>query len=189
MFYIGINSAVNPTIEGSPLSASGIFSIISVYLFVIFYSFGWGPICFILAAECSPNHGWSTLFLFKISPGANVSFLVRSFNVATALMTQWLFNFVIVKITPIMLSEITYGTFLLFGSCCVIMSVYAVFFIPETKGVPLESIHELFEGNIMKGALQDAWPSASRARKYQRQRKATGVGLEGQRLEETQQPA
>jgi hypothetical protein len=53
---------------------------------------------------------------------------------AAALMTQWLFNFVIAKLTPIMLAKITYGTFLVFGSACIVMVVYAILCIPETKG-------------------------------------------------------
>lgn len=53
MFYIGINQAVNPVVEGAPLDGNSIFAIISVYLFVVFYSVGWGPIPFILASETS----------------------------------------------------------------------------------------------------------------------------------------
>jgi hypothetical protein len=67
-----------------------------------------------------------------------------------------------------MLADITYGTFLLFGSCCILMVVYTIFCVPETKGIPLESIHVLFEGNlsnIIKGCIQDTVPRHSRANK------------------------
>lgn len=74
MFYIGINQAVHP--PTGELDGNAIFAIICVYLFVVFYSFGWGPIPFVLSSECAPNH-------------------VRSLIMAAALMTQWLFNFVI----------------------------------------------------------------------------------------------
>jgi SP family sugar:H+ symporter-like MFS transporter len=57
MFYIGVNQAVNPVHDGDTLTGNSIFAIISVYLFVVFYSFGWGPIPFVLSSECSPNHG------------------------------------------------------------------------------------------------------------------------------------
>jgi len=87
-------------------------------------------------------------------------------------MTQWLFNFVIAKITPIMLADITYGTFLLFGSLCIVMGVYTIFFVPETKGVPLESIHMLFEDNIIKGAFMDTFPGKSRAKGLQNHQNA-----------------
>lgn len=83
---------------------------------------------------------------------------------AASLMTQWLFNFVIAKLTPLMLAQVTYGTFLLFGSCCAVMLLYAVFCVPETKGVPLESIGLLFEGNIIAGATRDTF-SGARARR------------------------
>ncbi|KAF4313321.1 Sugar/inositol transporter [Botryosphaeria dothidea] len=146
MFYIGVNQAVHP--DDKSLSGNNIFAIICVYLFVVFYSFGWGPIPFILSSECSPNH-------------------VRSLVMAAALMTQWLFNFVIAKITPIMLDDIGYGTFLLFGACCIIMLFYAILCVPETKGVPLESVNLLFDGNIIAGATKDTIPRYSRAKKLQ----------------------
>lgn len=82
-------------------------------------------------------------------------------------MCQWLCNFVIAKLTPIMLANITYGTFLLFGACCVLMGLYAVFFVPETKNVPLESIHLLFENGIIKGCTRDIFPSRARAKDLQ----------------------
>jgi MFS transporter, SP family, sugar:H+ symporter len=89
-------------------------------------------------------------------------------------MTQWLFNFVIAKLTPIMLDRITYGTFLLFGACCILMLLYAVFFVPETKGVPLESINLLFKDNIVAGATKDTIPRFSRAKNMQAHHLASG---------------
>lgn len=150
MFYIGIHSGVvGPAVPGASLNGSGIFSIVCVYLFVVFYSFGWGPIPFILSAESVPNH-------------------LRSLVMALALMTQWLINFVIAKITPIMLSDITYGTFLLFGCTCALSCLYAIFCVPETRKVPLESVHLLFEGGIIKGCFNDLFPSRTRACKLQK---------------------
>lgn len=94
-------------------------------------------------------------------------------------MTQWLFNFVIAKLTPIMLDRITYGTFLLFGGCCIMMLLYAVFCVPETKGVPLESVNLLFEGNIIAGATKDTIPRLSRAKKLQAHSLVSGVRWDG----------
>ncbi|EME84253.1 uncharacterized protein MYCFIDRAFT_133500 [Pseudocercospora fijiensis CIRAD86] len=155
MFYIGVNQAVNPVVAGSSLNGNSTFAIVCVYLFVVFYSFGWGPIPFVLSAECAPNH-------------------VRSLVMAAALMTQWLFNFVIAKITPIMLSDITYGTFLLFGGCCCLMVIYTVFCVPETSNVPLEKIHLLFDGNVIKGATMDTIPRYRRANVLQHRQEFDG---------------
>ena len=82
---------------------------------------------------------------------------------AASLMTQWLFNFVIAKLTPILLADTAYGTFFLFGALCVAMAVYAVCCVPETRGVPLESIDALFEGDIIAGCLRDTVPGRTRA--------------------------
>ncbi|KAI9642563.1 hypothetical protein NHQ30_009368 [Ciborinia camelliae] len=161
MFYIGINQAIHPPVVGAPLNGHSIFAIICVYLFVVFYSFGWGPIPFVLSSECSPNH-------------------LRSFSMALAIAVQWLFNFVISKITPYLLSGITYGTFLLFGTCCVLMTAYAVVCVPETMNVPLERIHELFEGEVVKGAFRDTLPRWRRSNRLREMhRDGDGDGEEG----------
>ena len=160
MYYIGIHTGITgPIVAGAGLSSSGIFAIVCVYLFVVFYSFGWGPIPFVLAAECAPNH-------------------VRSLIMALALMTQWLFNFVIAKLTPVMLADITYGTFLLFGSCCVLIGVWTVFCVPETRGVPLESIDVLFEGHIIRGCVGDCIPKRARARGLREHSRGVEGGVE-----------
>lgn len=44
------------------------------------------------------------------------------------------------------------------------MAVYAILCVPETKNIPLESIHMLFEGNIISGATRDTIPRFSRAK-------------------------
>ena len=66
-----------------------------------------------------------------------------------------------------MLADGTYGIFILFGSCCCLMMVYAVVCIPETKNVPLKSIYLLFEGYIIRGATRDTFPSRARSKTLQ----------------------
>lgn len=73
MFYIGINQAVNPVVEGAPLNGNSIFAIISVYLFVVFYSVGWGPIPFILASETSVCLSDSHIYLKPALVSENVA--------------------------------------------------------------------------------------------------------------------
>jgi hypothetical protein len=43
-----------------------------------------------------------------------------------------------------MISNIGYGTYLFFGSCTILMTIWAYFFVPETKGRTLESMDQLF---------------------------------------------
>ena len=62
-----------------------------------------------------------------------------------------------------MLNSITFGTFLLFGACCLAMVVWTVVFVPETANVPLESMYLLFEKNIIRGAIKDTIPKYRRS--------------------------
>ena len=71
-------------------------------------------------------------------------------------MINWLFSLTISKVTPLMLENITYGTFLIFGIFCFIMVFWTYFCLPETQGVALEDIKYLFERDVLVRALQDS---------------------------------
>lgn len=74
------------------------------------------------------------------------------------------------------------------------MLIYAVFCVPETKGVPLESVGTLFDGNIVAGAtmdtcsgararkLRNAYTAALRARQDDDDAAAMGGGVGGGKL-------
>lgn len=81
---------------------------------------------------------------------------LRPATQSIAIGVNWLFSFTISKLTPIMLNEITYGTFLIFGICCLIMSAWTYFCLPETAGYALEDIRYLFEKDVVLRALGDA---------------------------------
>ena len=128
MFYIGIYVHVHPTVVGEPLPAAGYFALVCIYLFAVIYQFGWGPVPWIYVAEIPTVR-------------------LRSINVATSACTQWLFNFIVARTTPNMLATLGpdgYGTYLIFGSFSVLMFVFTWFFVPETKGLFLEEMDDLF---------------------------------------------
>lgn len=134
MIWIGGYSGVHPQ---STIVPASYVSIVAVYLYAVFYCVGWGPVPWVVASETAPNH-------------------VRSAALSVAIAVNWLFSFTISKITPIMLNNIKYGTFLLFGVFCLIMAAWAYFFLPETAGVALEDIRLLFEQDVVVRSLQDA---------------------------------
>lgn len=60
---------------------------------------------------------------------------------------QWLFNFVVARATPTMIATVGrggYGAYFIYGSFCFSMFIFTWFFVPETKGISLERMDELF---------------------------------------------
>ncbi|KIP03499.1 hypothetical protein PHLGIDRAFT_94735 [Phlebiopsis gigantea 11061_1 CR5-6] len=134
MLWIGGFSGVHPSTTIVPASY---VSLVAVYLYAVFYCVGWGPLPWVVAAEVAPNH-------------------VRAAALSVAIGVNWLFSFTVSKVTPIMLNNITYGTFLVFGVFCLLMAFWAYFFLPETRGYALEDIRYLFESEPIARAIQDA---------------------------------
>ncbi|GKT81867.1 MFS quinate transporter [Colletotrichum tofieldiae] len=133
MLYIGIFIAVArpQDQEGGQVSAAGYVALICVFLFACMFQFGWGPCCWIYVSEIATTR-------------------LRATNVSFAAATQWLFNFVISRAVPPMLETLGtggYGTYIFFCIWCFSMTIFVWFFIPETKGISLEGMNELFGFN------------------------------------------
>ncbi|CAM1508072.1 Fc.00g049200.m01.CDS01 [Cosmosporella sp. VM-42] len=145
MYIIGIYGRVEPPVKGQPISAFGYVAITCIYLWAAFFQFGWGPCCWILVSEI---------------PTARL----RATNVAIGAATQWLFNFVIARTVLTMqetMGKAGYGMFFMFGSFCAIMGTFVWFFVPETKGLSLEAMDDLF-GVTELGKQLDAEPEMAR---------------------------
>jgi hypothetical protein len=83
---------------------------------------------------------------------------LRSLNVSLAAATQWLFNLVIARAVPNMLEtmgEGGYGAFIAFSCFCLSMFVFVWFLVPETKGMALEKMDELFGVTELGGKNMD----------------------------------
>lgn len=79
---------------------------------------------------------------------------------------QWAWNVVIARSVPYMILRLGYGTYIFFGSFCVLSFFWVLFFLPgtcfdavrksslteptETKGIPLEEIDQLFGGKLQR---------------------------------------
>ncbi|KAL0930380.1 MFS quinate transporter [Colletotrichum truncatum] len=128
MLYVGIFIAVARPSENSQVTAAGYIALICVFLFACMFQFGWGPCCWIYVSEIATTR-------------------LRATNVSFAAATQWLFNFVISRAVPPMLVTMGtggFGTYVFFCCWCLIMTVFVWFFVPETKGLSLEAMNDLF---------------------------------------------
>ncbi|KAI8319284.1 general substrate transporter [Martensiomyces pterosporus] len=103
--------------------------IVMIYIFVISFAASWGPIGWIYPSEIFPMH---------IRSKAN--------SITTA--SNWLFNFVIGLVAPILIKRITWGLDLIFAIIMFASVGIIYMFFPETKSRPLEEMEIVFTGSI-----------------------------------------
>jgi hypothetical protein len=76
---------------------------------------------------------------------------IRSFGGALSQCFHWLFYFAITKETPSILSSMAgWGAFLFFLGWCVVALIYTFFFVPETAGLSLEQMDNIFNHPFYK---------------------------------------
>ncbi|XP_006457533.1 hypothetical protein AGABI2DRAFT_229988 [Agaricus bisporus var. bisporus H97] len=96
-----------------------------LYIYVCFYSMGWGPLPWVYVADIFPTR-------------------TRHFGLAVASSSQWLFNFVVSKITPHMVTVLGWKLFITFATINILgMGTFSML-IPETKGRSLEEMDIIF---------------------------------------------
>ena len=96
-----------------------------VVLFNAAFGYSWGPIPWAWTPEIMP-----------------LAFRAKGTSLAAA--TNWVFNWVVGQLTPILQETIGWRLYLLHAVCCLVSFgvVYALY--PETQGVPLEEMDALF---------------------------------------------
>lgn len=147
MLYIGLYIRISPPSPGSEIPPAGYVALACVFLFAVFYQFGWGPVCWIYISEIATPR-------------------LRATNVSLGAATQWLFNFVVSRAVPPMLATVGdhgYGTYIIFACFSGCMFVFVWFFIPETKGVSLEHMDELF-GAVKRPGIDEESGAGEKAR-------------------------
>lgn len=68
----------------------------------------------------------------------------RHYGLALASASQWLWNFVVTKVTPTIQLNLGYKMFFLFASINIGAMLVFSFFLPETKGRSLEEMDVIF---------------------------------------------
>ncbi|KAH6897734.1 sugar transporter [Coprinopsis sp. MPI-PUGE-AT-0042] len=113
-----------PPPEGKPSQASqGMAAML--YIYVCFYSMGWGPLPWVYVSDIFPTR-------------------TRHYGLSTASASQWLWNFVISKITPLLLTALKWKIFMMFATINILAMGTFSALIPETKGRSLEEMDLIF---------------------------------------------
>lgn len=111
-----------------------------IFAFVVNFAYGWGPIVWVVCAEIFPLRH-------------------RSRCVGLTTMSNWVGNFLIAQMSPVLLETFGFGSFLLFAFfalCALLLACW----IPETKNLPLEEIESLFQKKL--GGSQPSTVAAPR---------------------------
>jgi len=100
-----------------------------VYIFVASFSFSWGPTAWVYCTE-----------IFPLS--------MRSKGTSITTAANWATNCIVSFLVPVLLESLTYGTYLIFGSFCILMGIIIYLFYPETKGKSLEDMDFVFGRSV-----------------------------------------
>lgn len=116
------------TASTSGLSSGGIAAMFFFYLWTAFYTPSWNGTPWVLNSE-----------MFDMN--------TRGLGQASAAANNWFWNFIISRFTPKMFLTMGpngCGVFFFFASMMIASIIFVWFLIPETKGLPLESMDRLF---------------------------------------------
>ncbi|KAJ5688855.1 hypothetical protein N7462_003247 [Penicillium macrosclerotiorum] len=105
--------------------ASAWACVVLVWVYVAFFGWSWGPCEWILVAEIWPLSA-------------------RPYGVAIATSTNWMNNFIVGQVTPDLIANIRYGTFIIFGILIAVDGGFIFFFTPETSKLTLEEMDLVF---------------------------------------------
>ncbi|KAK1143946.1 hypothetical protein N8T08_005855 [Aspergillus melleus] len=112
--------------DNQQMDGGGIMAMFFFYLWTVFYTPSWNGTPWVINSEMfDPN--------------------VRSLAQACAAGSNWLWNFLISRFTPQMFAKMDYGVYFFFASLMILSIIFVYLLIPETKGIPLESMDALFE--------------------------------------------
>ena len=110
-------------IPGTKQASKG--AVFGLFLYMATFGATWLPLPWLYPAELSP---------IKTRAKAN----------AVSTCSNWLFNFTVVMITPVMVAHIHWGTYLFFAAWNAVFIPVVWFFYPETAGRTLEEIDIIF---------------------------------------------
>ncbi|KAH8919329.1 general substrate transporter [Atractiella rhizophila] len=122
-----VNMSLNIAYEDSWSShkAAGWAAVTMVWLFIANFAYSWGPMGWIYPADIMP-----------------VSIRSQALSITTS--ANWMCNFIIGQVTPRMIKNLRWGTYLFFSVWLALSVVFVYFFVPETRGRSIEEIDAIF---------------------------------------------
>jgi hypothetical protein len=104
------------------------YAIVVVLFFCVYvagFSWSWGPLGWLVPSEIFPLE-------------------IRSAAQSVTVSVNMLFTFIIAQVFLTMLCHLKFGIFLFFAFFVVLMSIFIYYFLPETKGIPIEEMGQVW---------------------------------------------
>ncbi|KAL4999432.1 general substrate transporter [Aspergillus recurvatus] len=128
--YLSIYMAIFRDGPNKPASDA---AVASVFIYAVGWSIGLCTVQYLYSTEIFPTR-------------------IRSICYATNMALHWFFQFAVVRVTPNMFVSLdVYGAFVFWALVCAVGWVLLALMAPETKGVPMEQMEELFGGRWWMG--------------------------------------
>ncbi|KAK5116779.1 hypothetical protein LTR62_007453 [Meristemomyces frigidus] len=150
-------------------TSTGIAAAVFLFVFNSFFAVGWLGMTWLVPAEVTP---------LDIRAPAN----------AISTTANWIFNFMVVMVTPVAFNSIGYKTYIVFMAINAFMVPSVYFFYPETAYRSLEEMDEIFQQvHGLRGALDVVKVAREMPHRYGKNGERliayaeTEAGLEGER--------
>ncbi|XP_070672077.1 sugar transport protein MST4-like [Malus domestica] len=101
----------------------GILVLVFLCTFLASFAWSWGPLGWLIPSETFPLEA-------------------RSAGQSVAVFFNMLFTFIIAQAFVSMLCHMKFAIFLFFAAWVLVMTIFVIFLLPETKGVPIEEMTE-----------------------------------------------
>jgi sugar porter (SP) family MFS transporter len=132
---------------------------LGIYLFMVVYSPGEGPVPFVYASECYPLRVRDIGMSFATGTLSSKSFLTKA--------TTWFFNFVLSITWPSLRDAFTIsGAFYWYAAWNIVGWWLVLLFVPETKALTLEELDQVFSVPTRKHAVYQLGQAQRWFRKY-----------------------
>ncbi|KAA8528273.1 hypothetical protein F0562_035628 [Nyssa sinensis] len=106
---------------------------------------GYAILVLVLMCIYAAGFGWSWGPLSWLIPSEIFPMKIRTTGQSISVAVNFATTFVLSQTFLTMLCHFKYGTFLFYAAWIAAMSIFVLFFVPETKGIPLNSMHAVWE--------------------------------------------
>ncbi|KAJ8437382.1 hypothetical protein Cgig2_020401 [Carnegiea gigantea] len=129
-YFIG--KTYGTTGEGAFSTGAANFVLFLICAYVAGFAWSWGPLGWLVPSEIFPLE-------------------TRPAGQAMTVMFNMIFTFVIGQCFLSMLCVMKFGLFIFFSGFVIIMTLFVYFFLPETKGVPIEEMYAIWKAHWFWG--------------------------------------